>query len=129
MWPFTRRESRSRVDGYTDSQIASSYDAAAGKNRSAEGLGAVEAAAALVSRCMASGRVEGDPTGAITSDVLELAGRALVECGELPFYPRRLYEADGLRRLDDHRRRRSGVMVFPCNDAWANRDPYSGSRV
>ena len=85
MWPFSQREKRS-TDSYTDLLIDFAVQRATGTTTPAVGaVGALQAAAGLVSRCFAAATVEGPANriASLTPGTLSRIGRALIRSGEI----------------------------------------------
>ena len=86
-WPWQRVEKRETASGsYTDTLIQGLLAQAQGTIKSDPGAtAALEAAAGLWSRALASATVEGDRYGAVTPEVLSIIGRAWIRHGESVF--------------------------------------------
>ena len=85
MWPFSKGEKRS-TDSYTDLLIDFAVQRATGTTTPAVGaVGALQAAAGLVSRCFAAATVEGPANriASLTPGTLSRIGRALIRSGEI----------------------------------------------
>ena len=81
-WPFTKRtETRSTGGGYED-QILAAFEGAATSPAKAGATAAVEAAASLAGRCLASARVTGAPGDCVGPAELQQMGRGLVRRGQ-----------------------------------------------
>ena len=84
MWPFKRAEVRE--SSYTDLLVSLAVSRAGGQGPAkATATGALQAAAGLVSRCLALADVGGPAnlTAAVTPACLSLIGRALIRSGEI----------------------------------------------
>ena len=81
MWPWRRTEQRETGGGYEASLLAA-FEASAAGPATAGATAAIESAAGLVARCLASGTVTGAPAGAVTPAVLAQIGRSLIRSGE-----------------------------------------------
>ena len=95
-WPWqSKLETRAATGGYSDLILAGLQQQAEGLATVPTGLAAVEQAAGLWSRAMASAEVTGG-MGAITPEVLAIVGRELVRHGERPVAHRRYGRAAAL---------------------------------
>ena len=96
-WPFTKRtETRSSGGGYED-QILAAFEGAATSPAKAGATAAVEAAASLAGRCLASARVTGAPDNCVGPAELQQMGRALVRRGQTVW--RIAVDPEGMVRL------------------------------
>ena len=96
-WPFTKRtETRSSGGGYED-QILAAFEGAATSPAKAGATAAVEAAASLAGRCLASARVTGAPSDCVGPAELAQMGRGLVRRGQSVW--RIAVDPDGMVRL------------------------------
>ena len=96
MWPFKRAEVRSSGGGY-ESSILAAFEGAATSPAKAGATAAVEAAASLASRCLASARVTGAPDNCVGPAELAQMGRGLVRRGQTVW--RIVVDPDGMVRL------------------------------
>ena len=111
MWPFQNKPKPERR-GYSDILLNAHLQAAegvGGASRSA--TSAAEAAAGLIGRAFASVKVKPDDivTKALTPDVLNMVGRALVRRGEVAF--RISVGADGVLLLPSQTIQYSGGLI------------------
>ena len=81
LWPWTKTETRSSGGGY-EQQILSAFEGAATSPAKVGATAAVEAAASLAGRCLASAHVTGAPNNCVGPYELNQMGRALIRRGQ-----------------------------------------------
>ena len=125
-WPWQDAPTETRADSsYTDALIAA-ITANAGGSVTAfpSAVGALEAAAGLISRAFASAEVDAESTAALralTPDCLALIGRALIRRGEVVFYIDTSRGMIDLLPCQSH-----DVDGGPLPDSWRYRCTVSG---